>query len=223
VQEDSLIAYDTAKLKSQWPDIVRSKLNAIEMLSRETYFNAKELRENDPPELWSYDVGRSPRPPDTTNPQADALAQQIRMYRPDFAGDPENYRKFRDWVGTPSLAETALALAKRFQNDAELAGHLANLLRLCFSVATATVSSENREFLRREPPNARARLGAWLRGQATPTAGPLYAKARRKCGALHIPVRLVCALLSRTQAGQLIFPDATKPAAGARSVIRGAF
>jgi hypothetical protein len=133
VKQISRIGYDTAELQNQWCNIVASKLNAVEKLSRNSYVHATGLDEDDPPELWRYSTGRGEPPRELSKRQAvreNTLADQIRRYKPDFAGDPQTYRRFRERLSTPTLAKTVLALEKRFQDDAALERRLTKLLML---------------------------------------------------------------------------------------------
>lgn len=128
-----VIQYDTAKLQSQWPRIARSRLDSLKRIAQKSHSKALGLDKTDPPELWRYAVGRIEPPRELAKADAvwaKALAERIRRYVPDFAGDPETYQKFRERLGKPTLRETVLALANRAQDDPKFAKHLRKLLAL---------------------------------------------------------------------------------------------
>src|SRR5215475_992053 len=126
------IQYNTAELKRQRPIIAASRVNAIKSIIEESYFKATGLAEADPAELWLYAFGRSE--PRTESLSANALKNHgdlIRQYDPGFNADAnfEEWQQF--WqLGGPTLCGTVQHLAARIQNESQLAGYLAKLLKL---------------------------------------------------------------------------------------------
>jgi len=126
-----VIQYNTASLKGQWPIIAKSRIEAMRKLIRTRHRKVIGLDGDSPPELWRYAIGRSERNEDLSDdPAAQACAQSLRATDPSFGGDPAAYNQFRDTLGAPTLRETALRLACRFQDDVLLAKHLGTLLEI---------------------------------------------------------------------------------------------
>lgn len=124
------VKYPTEKLAQQWAGIVKSQIEAIRRGIRKSYTAITGLRENDPPELWRYIIGRSERIDFLDDRLATATADELLYLDVEFTTTPDHYKKFVTELGKPSLRQTLLHLTQRAENDSWLKKQLETLLRI---------------------------------------------------------------------------------------------
>ncbi len=101
------IHYDPAKLKEQYPAIAESQQNALKKIIDDAYVRTTELNLDDPHELLRF-----------------------ALTRLEPLSDSEPYMQLRASLKNLTLRESVLSLAKRIEDDAALAKHLATLLKI---------------------------------------------------------------------------------------------
>jgi len=162
MKQEPTIQYNTAKLKAQWDKIAKSQMHAIRVLTLRSSVRTRGLSENDPPELWKYVVSRSAQP--RLGERATALAKRFRQLDPQFVGNPENVRLFRERLGKPTFRETVQALSDRIEDDAELVRHLSKLLKL-YKRVPAPKGRNDKDWPADEDRAAHYITRNWIRGR----------------------------------------------------------